>query len=238
MEANKKTAIIVGALFITATVASSLYYVLVTPILDAPDYLIRVSENANQAIIGVLLYLINCAAVVVIPIMLFPIFKKHNESLALGYVGSRIIESITLIFGHIILLSLLTLSQNYIQATAADASNIQGLGASLLAVIDWTHLLGVEIIFAVSALILNFLLYHSKLVPRFISIWGLIGAILLFASGLLGMFGLSPTSAISMVFTLPIAINEMVLAVWLIAKGFNLSDLDNGSEISKVQPPA
>ena len=101
MDANRKTAIIVGVLFITATVVSSLYYVILDPILDAPDYLIKVSENANQVIIGVLLYLIDCAAVVAIPIMLFPIFKKHNESLALGYVGSRIIESVTLIVGHI-----------------------------------------------------------------------------------------------------------------------------------------
>ena len=91
MKSTRKTAIIVGVLFITATVVSSLYYVIVTPILDAPDYLVKVSENETPVIIGVLLYLIDCAAVVLIPIMLFPIYKNHNESLALGYVVSRII---------------------------------------------------------------------------------------------------------------------------------------------------
>ena len=228
MNTYRKTAIIVGVLFITATVASSLYYVILDPILNAPDYLIKVSENANRVIIGVLLYLIDCAAVVVIPIMLFPIFKKHNEALALGYVGSRIIESVTLIVGHISLLSLLTLSQEYVQAAVPDASRFQALGALLLSVHDWTHLLGVEIVFALTALILNYLLYKSKLIPRFISIWGLIGAILLLGEGLLGMFGFSPTSTIS-IFSLPIAVQEMVFAVWLIVKGFNPSAIASRS---------
>jgi hypothetical protein len=163
--------------------------------------------------------------------MLFPIFKKHNEALALGYVGSRIIESVTLIVGHISLLSLLTLSQEYVKAAAPDATNFQTLGTLLLAVIDWTHLLGVEIVFSLTALILNYLLYQSKLIPRFISVWGLIGAILLLVSGFLVMFGLSlsPTSAISMLLSLPIALQEMVFAVWLIVKGFNLSAIDSES---------
>jgi len=229
MNSNRKTAIIVGVLFITATVVSSLYYVILDPILNAPDYLVKVSANKTQVIIGVIFYLIDCAAVVAIPIMLFPIFKRHNEALALGYVSSRIIESVTLIVGHISLLSLLTLSQEYVQAAAPDALHFQALGALLLAVIDWTHLLGVEIVFSLTALILNYILYQSKLIPRFVSVWGLIGAILLLASGLLGMFGLSPSPPISWFFTLPIAINEMVLAVWLIVKGFNSSAIVSGS---------
>ena len=196
----------------------------------------KVSENANQVIIGVLLYLIDCAAVVAIPIMLFPIFKKHNEALALGYVGSRIIESVTLIVGHISLLSLLTLSQEYVQAGAPDATNFQALGALLLAVIDRALLLGVEFVFSVTALILNYLLFRSKLIPRFISVWGLIGATLLLVSGFLVMFGLSPspTSAISMLLSLPISLQEMVFAVWLIGKGFNSYAITFGSAKTDV----
>ena len=230
MDLNRKTAIIVGVLFITATVASSLYYVILTPILNASDYLINVSANENQVIIGVLFYLISCAAVVFIPFMLFPIFKKHNEALAIGYVGSRIIESVTIVVGHISILSLLTLSQEYVKVVAPYASNFQTIGTFLLAVHDWTHLLGVEIVFPLGALILNYLLYQSKLVPRFISIWGLIGAILLLMSGFLGLFGLSPTSPISYFFTIPIAVQEMVFAVWLIGKGFNPSIIVYGSK--------
>lgn len=229
MKSTRKTAIIVGVLFISATVTSSLYYVIVTPILNAPDYLVKFTENANQVIIGVLFYLIDCAAVVAIPIMLYPIFKKYNERLALGYVGTRIIESVTLIVGHMSPLSILTLSREYVQTAVTDVPQFQASGTLLLAVHDWTHLIGVEIVFSISALILNYLLYKSKLVPRFVSVWGFIGAILLLAFGLLHMFGFSPISAISMIFTLPIAINEMVLAIWLIAKGFNPSAIASES---------
>jgi hypothetical protein len=225
MNTYRKTALIVGLLFITATVTSSLYYVIVSPILDVPDYLVRVSESANLVILGVLLYLIDCAAVVAIPIMLFPIFKKQSEALALGYVGSRMIESVTIIVGHIGTLALLTLSHEYVQAGAPDASNFQALGALLVSVTDRALLLGVEFVFSVTALILNYLLFRSKLVPRFISVWGLIGAVLLLASGFFVLFGLSPspTSATSMLLSIPISIQEMVFAVWLIGKGFNPS---------------
>ncbi|UCB45495.1 MAG: DUF4386 domain-containing protein [Spirochaetota bacterium] len=230
MDSNRKTAIIVGVLFIIATVTSSLgYNVILPPILKTPDYLSNVFENENQVITGVLLDLINCAAVVAIPIMLFPIFKKHNKSLALGYAGTRIIESVTIIAGHFILLSLLTLSQEYVKEASGDASYFQTLGTLLLAISDWSWLLGVEIVFPIGALLLNYLLYQSKLVPRFISVWGIIGAILLLVSGFLAMFGFSPPSVVSMFLRIPIALNEMVLAVWLIGKGFNLSAIASGS---------
>ena len=225
MDVYRKKAIIVGILFIAATVTSSLYYVLVAPLLGAPDYLVSISENANQVIIGVLLYLIDCAAVVAIPIALFPILKKQNESLALGYVASRMIESITIIVGLISLLSLLTLSQDHLKAGPSDVSDLHASGALLLSVIDRSLLLGVEFVFSVTALILNYVLFRSKLVPRFISVWGLTGATLLLVSGFTVLFGLSlsPSSAVSMLLSIPIALQEMVFAVWLIGKGFNPS---------------
>jgi hypothetical protein len=225
MNSYRRTALIVGVLFITATVTSSLYYVIVTPILNVPDYLAGVSQNANQVILGIVLYLIDCAAVVAIPVMLFPVFRKQSEALALGYAGARIIESVTLIVGHISLLSLLTLSQEYVKAAVPDAANLQTLGALLLALTDRAHLLGVEFAFALSALLLNYLLLRSRLVPRFISVWGLAGATLLLASGFSVLSGLSPdpTSAISMLLSVPIAVQEMVFAAWLIVKGLNPS---------------
>jgi hypothetical protein len=225
MNSNRKTARIVGVLFITATVASSLSFAIFDPILNAPDILVNVSANITQVIIGVLLLLIDCAAVVAIPVMLVPIFKKHNEALALGYVGARIIESVILIVGTIILLSLLTLSQEYVQAAAPDASYFQTLGTLLLAVYEWALLVGIMIVFSLTALILNYLLYQSELIPRFISVWGLIGATLLLAVGLLEIFGFNLTEILS----IPIALQEMVFAVWLIVKGFNSSAIASES---------
>ena len=226
MNSNRKTAIIVGVLFIIATIAGVLNkFVFIGSILDAPDYLINVSANENQVLIGMLLELIMGAIIVGIPVMLFPIFKKHNEALALGYLGSRVIEAVIIIVGAISLLSLLTLSQEYVIAGTPDASSFQTSGALLIAVSDWTFLLGPTTAFSITALILNYLLYQSKLIPRFISVWGLIGATLLLAGGLLGIFGFD----LVMISASLIALQEMVFAVWLIVKGFNSSAIASGS---------
>jgi len=217
----RKEAIIIGGLFIIATVASSLGFIILEPILYTPDTLVRVAANATQMIVGILLLLINCAAVAAIPIMLFPILKKHSEGFAIGYLGSRIIESVILIVGAISLLSLLTLSQEFVktaeQAASSDVSYFLVSGTLLLTVYDWSILLGIMIVFGTTALILNIALYQSKLIPQWLSGWGLIGALLLLVSGLLELFGFHPTEILSM----PIALQEMVFAGWLIVKGFN-----------------
>ena len=217
MDSNRKTAIIVGVLFIVATVTSLLGGLLIEFIIDAPDDLVNVSENENQVIIGVLLELTIAASVVGITVVMFPFFKKHNESLALGYVGARIFEGVIVTVGAISALLLITLSQEFVNAVAPDATYFQALGTLLLAARDWAFLL-VPIVFGLGALVFYYLLYQSKLIPRWLSVWGLIGATLVLAAGLLGMFG-----DFLIFLALPIAVQEMVLAVWLIVKGFNSS---------------
>lgn len=223
MDQNRKTAIIVGVLFIIATAAGALNVVILGPILEGPDYLTNVSVNENQVEIGALLDLIMICAIVGIPAMLFPILKKVDEALALGYVVARIIEVVPFVVGVVSLLSLLTVSQEFVIAEATDASRFQALGTLLLTVSDWTFLIGSAIFFSITALILNYLLYQSKLVPRLISAWGLIGGILWLAGGLLTLFGIDQV----MFLAAPIAVQEMVFAVWLIIKGFNPSTIDS-----------
>jgi len=237
MNSNRKTAIIVGVLFITATVAGILSVVVLDLILDDPDYLIEVSANENQVIIGALLVFIMAAACAGIAISLYPILKKYNQVLALGSVGFRIIEAVLFIVVAIALLSLLTLSQEYVKAGAPDASHFQTLGTLLLAVRDWAgHVPGL-IAFGLGALMYYYIFYQSKLIPRWLSGWGLLGAILWLASALLSMFGqLGPFSTIT-ILALPLGVQEMVLAVWLIVKGFNSSAIASGStktDTSKV----
>ena len=224
MNTNKKTARIVGVLFITATVTAILgALVLTAPILDDPDYLISVSANENQFLIGVLFELIAAGATVGIGLALFPIFNKHNEALALGYAVGRSIEGVMIIVGELAALLLLTLSREYV-AGAPDASSFQSLGTLLLAERDWTNLLGPNIVLSLSTLILSYLFYQSRLVPRWLSVWGLIGAIGLLAVALLIMFGLiAPFSPIGFLLGITLISFEMVLAVWLIVKGFNPS---------------
>ena len=226
INSNKKTARIVGALFIIATVAGVLSVVGTGRHLNTPDYLVNVSANGNQIIIGAILVLIMGAAIAPIPVMLLPILKKHNEALALGYVVFRVLEVVTFIAIAISFLLLLTLSQEYVQAGAPEASYYQTLGTLLLAAVDWINPITI-IVFSLSALILNYVFYQSKLIPRWLSGWGLIGATLHLAGGLIGMFSFNQVD----LFAAPIGLQEMVYAVWLIVKGFGSSAIASGSAI-------
>ena len=167
--------------------------------------------------------LITAVAVVGTGIALFPIFREHNEALALCYAGGRIIEGVFIVVTAIGALSLLTLSREYV-AGVPDVSSFQTLGTVLLAERDWNFLIGPNTLFSLNALIVSYLLYQSRLVPRFLSVWGLIGAPLILAASLLRVFGvLTLFSPIAALLALPIALNEMVLAVWLIVNGFTSS---------------
>jgi len=219
MDSYRKTAIIVGVLFIAATVTSAVGGLLIASVILAPEDLANVSENENQVIVGVLLELTWAASAVGITVLMFPILKKHNEGLALGYVGARIFEGFIATIGAIGALLLISLSQEFVKAVAPDATYFQALTALLLAARDWAWWVGPMLVFALSALIFNYLLYQSKLIPRWLSGWGFIGGALLLAEGLVGMFDLT----ISAFLSAPIAVQEMVLAAWLIVKGFNPS---------------
>jgi hypothetical protein len=221
MDSYRKTGIIVGVLFIVATVTSILSAVSLGSILDAPNYLISVSAHGNQVIITVILWLIAATSAFATSFMLFPVLRRHIESLAMGYVGLRLFENVFYVIGALSLLIMLTVSQEYVVG-AVDAPYYQVLGTLLLALKDWAVSLGTLIFCGLGSLTLNYVLYQSKLVPRWLSIWGLIGAVLLFIYGLTGIFGLgiglsSPYTLLAM----PIAVQEMVFAVWLIVKGFN-----------------
>ncbi|MHA1954647.1 MAG: DUF4386 domain-containing protein [Candidatus Heimdallarchaeaceae archaeon] len=219
MNSEKKTARIVGVLFLLALGSSLLSGVFLgSPI--PPDYLVAFSANENNVLIGVLLLLTLTASVVSIPIIMFPIFKKHNESLALGYVGARIFEGFSDAIIAISPLLLLTLSREYVTAEAPVVSYFQTSGTLLIALSDWVSVLE-NIPYCLGALIFYYLLYQSKLLPRWLSVWGLIGATLLLTRVPLSMFIFDPLS--TAILAIPIIVNEVVLAVWLIRKGFNSS---------------
>jgi len=206
---------IVGVLFIIATAAP----ILTAPFLGflgggiigepIPDYLVTVSTNESQVITGMYIELIWALAVVSIPIVLFPILKKYNESLALGFYSFRLIEALSTIAHSLILLTLLSLSQEFVAAGAPDASYFQALGALLLAAREWVFNIGSGLIWSLSALVLNYILYRSKLVPRWLSAWGLIGSVLSFVTYFLGFFNVHLSDWLFA----PIAVQEMAFAV-------------------------
>ena len=230
MNSNRKTAIVVGILFIFATVVNLLSNVaFLKPILDAPDYLGRIFANENQILIGSLIHIIGSFACAGIAIALYPVLRKYNEGLALGSVGFRIAEAMLYVFGSIGVLALLPLSQEFIKAGMPGASYFQTLANSLLSMRDWTGILAV-ITFGPGALMYYAIFYKSKLIPRWLSGWGIVAAALCLISGILVMFNIIEFfTPVQIAINIPIALQEMVLAVWLIAKGFNLPAASTGS---------
>jgi hypothetical protein len=221
---NRKTATIVGVLFIACTVSSILSGLFLRS-LDAPDYLVNVAANESQVLIGMLVQCIWALTCVGIPVMLFPILKKHNEALALGFFSLRLIEGIFVFLAIVCQLSLLTLSKEFVTGVL-DASYYLASGTLLHAARDWAFWVGPSITFALSALVLNYALYQSKFVPRWLSGWGLLGALVIISAELLAFFGFNQFYE---VLAAPIALQEMALAIWLIVKGFNSSAIASES---------
>ncbi len=224
MNAYRKTAIIVGVLYIIGTVAGVLSVVVTGPVLGASDYLAKVAANQNQLTTGGLLVLLMGLPLAMVPVMLFPIFREINEILAVGYVVFRgALETVIYIASVITWQFLLIVGREYAAAGAPDASYFQVLGSVLKEGHDSITPILV-IVFSLGALMLYYLLYRSKLIPRWISGWGVIAILLHLATGFLIMFGLQTAfSPVNMAMNLPIGLQEMVMAVWLIAKGFNPS---------------
>ena len=230
MDSNRKTSIIVGVLFLIATATFFIGdSILIESILGDPDYLVTVSENITPLIIGVLIALIDCVAFVGIAVLMFPILKKHNEPVALGYIGTRIAELVINLIYLIPPLLLITLSQEYIKAGAPDASNFQTLGAVLQAERYWVFRL-IYILNGVASLMFCYLLYKSKLVPRFLSVWGLIGGAVILIGTSVDMLGhIDVNQGAGMMVVIPLGLFEFILPIWLFVKGFNLSAIDSQS---------
>lgn len=222
MNTYKINARITGLLFITATVAAIVSGIFLLPILETSDYLTEIAVNRPQVMIGALFYFIMAAAGAGIVIPMYPILKKYNEGMALGAVAFRLIEGAVFMVGVLCVLTLVILSQEYIEAGAPSTSYFQTLGELLVSgyTVEQAVLPGV-FAFSIGALIYYYIFYQSKLVPRWLSVWGLIGITLGVINGLIYMFSDIPNEMITMLLDLPIFVNEMVLAVWLIIKGFN-----------------
>lgn len=223
MSTETTRARIVGALFIVATVAAVVGGTLLLPTQEG-DFLADAAASEGSVVIGAILEFIQALAVVGIAAFLFPVVKRVDESLSLGFFGARTIEAVFTVAGSVLALLVLWTSSGY----GSDAT-VEPLGDLLVAGRDWTYLYGPTLMFSVSAILLYVLLYRGQLVPAWLSIWGLLGGVLLLASGLIEMFGYDLGVA-QAVFSAPIGVNEMVLAVWLIVKGFAASQAESFSD--------
>jgi Domain of unknown function (DUF4386) len=218
----QKTARIAGWLFIVTFVASiPAALILYTPLLDHPNYIVGSGADSRIAF-GALLEMIVIIANIGTAVVLFPILKRQHESLALGYVTARIMESAFIAVGILSLMAVVTLRQD---VGAAGGASLVIAGRSLVAVHDWTFLLGPGWVVGVgNGLILGYLMYRSGLVPRRMTMLGLIGGPLIIASGTLVLFNvIEPGSGVQVIATVPEFFWELLLGIYLIVKGFKPS---------------
>jgi len=219
MKPSNTTARVVGALFLIAMVTSLGGGIWLESIAGAPGYLAEISSQSTEVLLGVLLELINCLAVIGIAAMLFPLMRKLSGALAAGYLGTRVVEAVVLSLAAISPLLLVTLGEEYLAAGAAGAAAFETAGALVMAARGHLASLLTPIFFSLAALLLYVFLYRSRLVPRFISIWGFIGVAALFTWNMVEAFGMSISAG--MVFAAPMILNEIFLGIWLLAKGFD-----------------
>ncbi len=229
MNPLRRTAFIAGLLFIVTFVVSipaALY--LYTPVLDHTDYIVG-SGADNRIAFGVLLEMILIVANIGTAVVLFPILKRQNEALSLGYVAARIMESMFIAVGLLCLMAIVTLRQD-LAGTGADAASLDVVGRSLVAIHDWTFLLGPGWIVGLgNGLILGYLMYASRLVPRGMTYLGLIGGPLIIISGTAVLFGaIEPGSSAQVIATIPEFFWELSLGIYLMVKGFKPSPITAG----------
>ena len=233
MSSTRKTALVAGVFYLI-TFVSIPTLILYDHALNNEDFII--SSGSNTAVFwGGFLEVVVALAGIGTAVTLFPVVKRQNEGMALGFVATRTLEAAMIYTGVVALHSLVTLRQT--GATAADAAALVTTGKSLVATYNWAFLVGQSLTPALNALLLGTLMYRSGLVPRGIPLMGLIGAPLLILATVATMFDLiervSPLAALA---ALPVAAWELSLGVYLVARGFRPSPITDGMVASGTTP--
>jgi hypothetical protein len=231
VDSTRRTALIAGVLFlITYITAIPAAFLLYPPVLNDANYIVGAGADTRVAL-GALLEVILIIANVGTAVVLFPILKRQNEALALGYVSARLVECTFIAIGIVSLLAIVMLRQDLAEAGGGDSGSFVTVGRSLVAIHDWTFLLGPGFIVGVgNGLILGYLMYKSGLVPRGMAILGLIAGPLLCAAGIAVLFDIiEPGSAPQIIATLPEFVWELALGIYLTFKGFKPSPIISGN---------
>jgi hypothetical protein len=226
MDSTRKTALVVGVLFILTFVTSIAGALAYGPVLSDPNYVNGAGAD-TRVFVGAFLELLLIITNIGCAVVLFPLLKRQNETLALGYVTARLVECAFIGIGLLSLLTIVTLRHG---AAAADAGSLSVVGKSLVAVHNWAYLLGPGFIDGIgTGLILGWLMYRSGLVSRRMALFGVIGGPLLAASGIAVLLGMIPRgSLLQNLATVPEIVWEAFLGLWLTVKGFSPSPITSG----------
>jgi hypothetical protein len=235
MDPMRKTALAAGLLYIATFVFSIPALGFYDNVLNNPDFVLGAGDDRG-VLWGAMFEVITGLTGIGTAIVLYSVAKRHSPTGAVGFVASRTLEAAMIFVGVVSVLGVFTLRQNY---TGSDESAVMTAAQSLVAVKDWTFLLGPGLMAVVNALCLGTVMYRSRLVPRIIPTIGLVGAPLLLASDTATLFGAyDQVSGPAMVGVLPIAIWEFSLGVWLTAKGFTTSRIAKEAPVSTAPHPA
>lgn len=219
MDTNRKNTIIAGVLYLLGFIAGILS---IASAVDDPEYLIKTAANVNQTLFAALFQFVMIIAYLGIAITLYPIVKKFNERLALGFLSFRIIGTVFILIGVMLLLLILTISQDYVRTGSSNLSMFQLIGGLLRAGRDYVNHIAMIVSLNIGGIMLYLLLYKARLVPKWLSVWGIIGAIMTIIASFLIMFRLIEIITPEyMIMNAPIALQELTFAIWLIVKGFD-----------------
>jgi hypothetical protein len=223
MDGMRKTALAGGVFYLITFVASIPALLLYKPVLDHADFVLG-HGSQTPVLWGAFGELITALAGIGSAVVLYPVARRQSETAAVGFVASRILEASLIVLGLISLLSVVTLRQDVAGGSGASPDSLMTAQHTLVAIHDWTFLFGPAVMASVNAVCLGSVMYRSGLVPRIIPTVGLIGAPVLFASAVAVMFGAyEQVSTPASIATLPVALWEFSLGVWLVVKGFKAS---------------
>jgi len=227
MKSNRNSATAAGVLYVLAAVAAIIGRILYGSILTDSDYILKGTVHETQIHWGAFFEILTAFAVIGTPIALFPVLKKYNQSMAIASVSFRLLEATMIIVGVLSLLTIVTLSHEFTNEVNPNNASYLLAGKSLLALSNWTFTFGPNIALGPSTFMIGFMLYKSRLVPRFIAVMGMIGGPLISVCGVLVLFGVFPQISLwSGLLAIPVFLYEMSLAIRLLSKGFNASKVD------------
>jgi hypothetical protein len=223
--AMRRVALIAGALFVITFITSIPALLLYDPVLNHIGYITSAGGDA-RVLLGAFLELLLIIANIGTAVVLFPVLKRQSESLALGFVTARVVESAFIAVGILSLLAIVTLRQD-LAGTGSDPATLQTVGRSLVAIKDWTFLLGPGFVVGIgNGMLLGYLMYRSGLVPRRMAMFGLVGGPLICISGIAVLFGaIDQGSVWQSIATIPEFIWELSFGIYLVVKGFKPSPI-------------
>lgn len=229
----RTTARVVGVIFLAGLIVYGGGNALVQSILGGTDHLSTVSANSMQLAIAALLMLMASVGDAAHGVLMFPVMKRHNERIAIGYFAARLIDAVLIALGVLLILLQIPLSREYLTAGAADAAYLRALST----LSEQAHLYAYEIgMIAVgfAGLMLCYVFYKAKLVPRAVAVWGLVGYAALLSGSVLQVVGFD----LRLIHAIPGGLWELFIGVWLIAKGFNSPRIASEQTTASATPIA